>query len=119
MRSRSTFMIFAVAGLSLGLIGPASAARQPNSFFEIEHVVGGDGVQDAEQALVERIAGPGIAIERAKAALQAAGAWYVRTTRSGQIEYDWAEPETFVTVDLRTDGLVVTSVKVRRQTLGG
>ena len=119
MRSRSTFMIFAVAGLSLAVGGPASAARQPTTFLEIEHDLRGDGVRDAEQALVERIAGPGTTTGKARAALEDAGAWYVRTTRSGQVEFDWAEPETFVTVDLQTDGVVVTSIKVRRQTLGG
>lgn len=119
MSTRSRLMVLAAAGWTLALGAPVSAARQPTSFFEIEHVVGEDGIQDAEQALVERIAGPGVGIEQAKGALQNAGASYIRTSKAGRIEFLYVAPETFVMVTLQNDGSVITSVKVTRQTLGG
>lgn len=115
----STFMVLAAAGWSLALGTPISAAREPASFFEIEHVVGEDSIRDAEQKLVERIAGPGVTIGQARAAPEQAGAWYVRTSKAGRVEFLYSAPETFVTVTLLNDGAVVTSVEVKRQTLGG
>lgn len=119
MSMRSTSVILAAAGWSLALGAPVSAAREPASFIEIEHVVGEDGIRDAEQSLVERIAGPGVAIQQARAALEEAGASYVRTSKAGRMEFIYSAPETFVTVILHNDGAVVTSVEVKRQTLGG
>ena len=119
MSTRSSLMVMVAAGWTLALAAPVSAARQPTSFFEIEHVVGEDGIRDAEQSLVERIAGPGIPIEQARAAIEKASASYVRTSKAGRSEFLYVAPEAFVTVFLRSDGVVVTSVKVTRQTLRG
>jgi hypothetical protein len=119
MSMRSTSVILAAAGWSLALGAPVSAAREPASFIEIEHVVGEDGIRDAEQKLVERIAGPGVAIEEARTALENAGASYVRTSKAGRIEFLYSAPETFVTIFLHSDGSVVTAIRVKRQTLGG
>ncbi len=118
MRTRPTFMVLAAAGWTLALSVPAAAAQQPTSFFEIEQVVGEDGIRDAELALVERIAGRGVRIEQARAALEKAGGSYIGSKKAGQLEFLYAAPETFVTVILRDNGIVVTSVEIRRQTLG-
>ncbi|QNE31068.1 hypothetical protein F1C10_03295 [Sphingomonas sp. NBWT7] len=119
MRRRSTFLVHVAAGWGLALSTPVTAAWQPASFFEIEHVVGEDGIRDAEQSLIERIAGPGVAVEQARAALENAGASYVRAGKAGRLEFLYVAPETFVTIFLRNDGAVVTSVQVTRLSLGG
>lgn len=119
MPTASRALMIAAAAWGMAAAVPIAATAPPTSFFEIEHVVGEDGIQEAEQSLVERSAGRGVAIDRARAGLEAAGAWYVRTTKAGTIEYMYAEPETFVTVTLRLDGGVVASAKVTREALGG
>lgn len=118
MRAHSMIMVMA-AGVGLALGAPVSATPRTPSFFDIEHVVGEDGIRDAEQALVDRIAGPGVALDAARSALEEVGASYVRTSRTGSIEYVYAAPETIVTVLLLSDGAVVRSANVTRQTLGG
>ncbi|MBB3348364.1 hypothetical protein [Sphingomonas sp. BK069] len=119
MRWITMSSVLAAAAMAMISGTPLVAAPTASSFYDIEHVVGEDGREDAERALVERIAGRGVFIEQARSALETAGASFVGSDRSGSLEFVYVLPETSVTVTLQISGRTISSTKVRRSTLGG